>query len=71
MLTSVRWRRAGGATAARPAVRLDRPVPVGERRNVYKELVSGGVLAYWHHDDWSALDLLNGQVSAPADRAPR
>jgi glycosyltransferase involved in cell wall biosynthesis len=45
-------------------VRLDRPLPLGEKRNVCNELASGDVLAHWDDDDWYAADRLSLQVSA-------
>ena len=43
-------------------VRLDRPLPLGEKRNLCNKLAAGDLLAHWDDDDWSAPDRLSRQV---------
>jgi glycosyltransferase involved in cell wall biosynthesis/GT2 family glycosyltransferase len=45
-------------------VRLDRPMLLGEKRNLCNELARGDLLAHWDDDDWSAPDRLSRQVAA-------
>src|SRR4029453_19349055 len=48
-------------------VRLDRPMLLGEKRNMCNDLAAGDVLVHWDDDDWSAPDRLRRQLTALED----
>jgi glycosyltransferase involved in cell wall biosynthesis len=43
-------------------VRLDRPLPLGAKRNVACEMSCGELIAHWDDDDWIAPHRLSAQV---------
>jgi glycosyltransferase involved in cell wall biosynthesis len=43
--------------------RLDKPIPLGAKRNFACELSTGELIAHWDDDDWMAVDRLSVQVA--------